>query len=230
MTAARFATLLHHAADLAGQIRQQILFVVLLFIEQPRYVGGAKLVGIAAELRQLGQANFARQDAAMGETWLGREIGRRQRRVEVAKAGQGGQQDGRGGRGIGQAGAGRGRDPGGLEGADGSQPLVVALLAKQRQALFRAVALQIREARLYVGEPDLAVGVLGVRGQEGGQGGAGIPVALQQIDGAGGEVQGALAGGHQQRLLTRFGQAQRRRQARHAAADNDTVEFHDGSP
>ena len=187
-------------------------------------------MGIAAELGQLGQAELPGQDAAVGEARVGRQVGGRELGVKVAKSLQGGQQDGVGGRRIGHAGAGVGGEPGGFEGADGGQPLVVALLAKQRQALGGAVTLQIIEARRDMGEPHLAVGVLGVGGHKGGQGGAGISLALQQIHRAGGEVQGALAGGHQQGLLAGLGQAQGRGEARHAAADNDAVKFHGCAP
>ncbi|MNL06439.1 hypothetical protein D3C87_1270740 [compost metagenome] len=230
MAAARLAALLHHAAYLAGQIRQQVLLVVLLFVKQAGDVGGAKLVGIAAERGELGQANFTGQDAAVGEARVGRQIGGRQRRVEVAKAlERRQQQDVRGGR-LCDAGAGLGGEPGGFQGADGGQPLMVALLAKQGQPLLVAVALQIREARLYVGQPHLAVGVIRMGGHKGGQGGARVAFALQQIHRAGGEVQGALAGGHQQGLLARLGQTQGRRQACHAAAYHDSVKFHGCTP
>ncbi|MNH25960.1 hypothetical protein D3C79_859850 [compost metagenome] len=150
--------------------------------------------------------------------------------MKIAKALQGRQQQAVGDRGIGDASAGIGGEPGGLQGTYGGQPLVVVLLAKQGQSLQGAVALQIREAGRYVGETDLAIGVFRVRRQEGGQGSAGIPWTIQQIDRAGGEVQGALARGHQQGALARLGQAQRRRQARHATTDDDVVKFHEGSP
>ncbi|MNT75436.1 hypothetical protein D3C72_2143330 [compost metagenome] len=88
-------------------------------------------MGIAAELRQLGQADLAGQDPAVGEARLSRQIGRRQRRVKVAKAFEGRQQQAVGDRGIGDAGAGIGGEPGGLQGTYGGQPLVVVLLAKQ---------------------------------------------------------------------------------------------------
>ncbi|MNF85202.1 hypothetical protein D3C84_675900 [compost metagenome] len=230
MAAARLAALLHHAAYLAGQVRQQVLLVVLLFVKQAGDVRRAKLVGIAAERGQLGQANFTSQDTAVGEARVGRQIGCRQRRVKVTKTlERRQQQDVRCGR-LRDAGAGLGGEPGGFQGAYGGQALVVALLAKQGQALQGAVALQIREARLYAGKTHLAVGMIGVLGHKGGQGGARVAFALQQIHRAGGEVQGALARGHQQRLLTRLGQTQRRREARHAATYHDTVKFHGCTP
>ena len=66
MAAAGFAALHHHAADLASQIRQQMVLVA-----QTGNVGGAKLVGIAAELGQLGNANVTGQDTAVGEAGVG---------------------------------------------------------------------------------------------------------------------------------------------------------------
>ncbi len=230
MATAGHAASLHHAADLAGQIRQQVLLARPLLVEQAGDVGGAKLVGIAAELGELGQANFPGQDAAVGKTGVGREIRRRERRVKIAKSLQGGEQDGVRGGGIGHAGASVGGEPSGFQGADGGQALVVVLLAHQGQPLFCAVALQVGQTPLDILHPHLAVRVIRMGRHEGGQGGAGIPVALQQIHRAGGEVQGALAGSHQQGLLARLGEAQGRREARHAAADHDAVKFHGCAP
>ena len=43
--AARLTALLHQAADLAGQIRQQVTLAIALLVEQAGDVGGAELVG-----------------------------------------------------------------------------------------------------------------------------------------------------------------------------------------
>ena len=128
MAAIGHAALLHHAADLAGQFGHQRVFAPSLFIKQTGDIGGAKFVGIAAELRQLWQAYFTSQDAAVGEAGVGGQIGRGQRRMEVAKAFHGGEQQGIRDRGIGDAGAGIWGEPGALEGADGGQALVVGLV------------------------------------------------------------------------------------------------------
>lgn len=65
-------------------------------------------MGIAAEFGQLGQADFAGQNAAVGKTRMGRQIGGRQCRMKVAKALEGGQQQYVRDRRIGDAGTGIG--------------------------------------------------------------------------------------------------------------------------
>ena len=225
MAAAGYTALLHHAADLAGQVRYQMVFVT-----EARDIGGAKLVGIAAEFRQLGQADFAGQNAAVGKAGMGRQIGGRQCRMKVAKALEGGQQQHVRDRRIGDTGTSIGGEPGALEGADGGQALVIGFVANQRQPLLGAVALQIGQARFDILHSHLAVGVIRMGSHKGGQGGAGISLAFEQIDRAGGEVQRALAGGHQQGLLARLYQPQGGRESRHTTADNDIVKLHDGSP
>ena len=174
------------------------MLAIALLVKQAGDVGGAKLVGIAAELGQLGQPNFPGQDAAVGEARVGREDSLPRARGESREIPPGWPAGWRRGRCIGHAGAGVGESQVALRVPMGVSRWVVALLAKQRQALGGAVALQIIEARRDMGQPHLAVGMLGVGGHKGGQGGAGISLALQQIHRAGGEVQGALAGGHQQ--------------------------------
>lgn len=143
MAAARLAALLHHVPiSRAVNPSAGVPVVVLLFVKQAGDVRRAKLVGIAAERSELGRRRISPvRIMAVGEARVGRQIG-------VASAGESHenpferrqQQDVRCGRLRGRRRRSRGRAR--ISGAYGGQGTVVALPAKQGQALQGAVALQ----------------------------------------------------------------------------------------
>jgi hypothetical protein len=131
-------------------------------------------VGIAAELGELGQANFPGQDAAVGEARVGREIGAPRAPGESREIPPGWPAGWRRGRGIGHAGAGVGESQVALRVPMGVSRWWLRSGETAASPARRSGVADHRGSPRY-GQPHLAVGMLGVGGHKGGQGGAGIP-------------------------------------------------------